>query len=108
MRAIAAVVYRCPARVRHFTELPSLDPSLELLSDSGICGFSHAARKRGFKDRAAVLHCPSLEDMIAGPSHGPLRLHLRVLHPILTMFARLGDYAVRLVPIPCRQLAVPL
>ena len=47
--------------------LPGLDPALELLSDSGIGGFSHAAHQRCFKNHAAVLHSGSLEDMIARP-----------------------------------------
>ena len=93
---------------RNFPELPGLDPALELLSDSGIRGFSHAARQRCFKDRAAVLYSRSLEDMIARPCHGLLRLNLRVLNPILPVVARLGDYAVRLMPILSGQLAVPL
>ncbi len=53
-------------------------------------------------------HSRSLEDVIARPGHGPLRLHLRVLHPILPVFARLSDHAVRLMPILGGQLTVPL
>ena len=94
--------------MRDFAELPGLDPALELLPDLGIGGFSHAAHQRCFKDRAAVLHSRSLEDMIARPGHGPLRLHLRLPQMELTMFARLGDYEVRLMPILCGKFAVPL
>jgi hypothetical protein len=68
------------ANVRNSTELPSCDPALELLPDMGIRGFSHAARERRFQNRAAVLYSRSLEDMIARPGHGPLRLHLRLLY----------------------------
>jgi hypothetical protein len=94
--------------VRDFPELPSLDPALELLPDLGIRGFSHAAPERCFKDCAAVLYSRSLEDMIARPGHGPLRLHLRLPQMELTMFARLGDYEVRLMPVLGGKLAVPL
>ncbi len=94
--------------VRDFAELPGLDPALELLPDLGIGGFSHAAHQRCFKDRAAVLHSRSLEDMIARPCHGLLRLNLWLRHLVLPMLARLCDDAVRLMPVLCGQLAVPL
>jgi hypothetical protein len=94
--------------VRDFPELPGLNPALELQPDLGIGGFAHAAQQRCFKDRAAVLHSRSLEDMIARPGHGPLRLHLWLPHMVLTMFARESDYTVRLMSILCCKLAVPL
>jgi hypothetical protein len=96
------------AKVRDFPELSGLDAALELPPNIGIRGISHAASERRFKYRAAVLYSRSLEDMIARPGHGPLRLHLPVLHPILPVFARLSDYTVRLMPKPGGQLAVPL
>jgi hypothetical protein len=101
-------VLSASANVRDLAELAGLNPALELLSDSGIRGFSHAARQRCSKNRAVVFYSRSLEDMIARPSDGPLRLHLRVLNPKLPVFAGLGDYTVRLMPILCGQLAVPL
>ena len=58
--------------MRDFPELPGLNPTLELLSDLGIRGFSHAAPERSFKDRAAVLDRQSLEDVTSRPGHGPL------------------------------------
>jgi hypothetical protein len=85
-----------------------LDPALELPPNIGIRDISQPAPERCFKDRAAVFYSRSLEDMIARPGHGTLRLHLRVLHPILPMLARLGDDTVRLMPISGGQLAVPL
>jgi hypothetical protein len=94
--------------VRDFAELPGLDPALELLPDLGISSFSHAAHQRCFEDRAAVLHCRSLEDMIARPCHCLLRLNLRLRRLVLPMLTRLCDNAVRLMPVLCGQLAVPL
>src|SRR5208282_6192775 len=94
--------------VRDLPELPGLDPALEFLPDLGIGGFSHAAHQRCFKDRAAVLHSRSLEDMIARPGHSLLRLHLWLPHLVLPTFARLYDDALRLIAILCGQLAVPL
>src|ERR1019366_9340246 len=96
------------ANVRDFPELPGLDAALELPPNIGIRGISHAAPERSFKNCAVVLYSRSLEDMIARPGHGPLRLDLRVPHLVLPMFARLSDYTVRLMPILCGQLAVPL
>jgi hypothetical protein len=94
--------------VRDFPELPGLDPTLELLPDLGIGGFSHAAHQRYFKDRAAVQHSRSLEDMISRPGHGSLCLNLWLRHLVLLMLARLRDDAVRLMPVLGSQLAVPL
>src|SRR5580658_1781923 len=94
--------------VRDFAKLPGLDPALELVPDLGIGGFSHAAHQCCFKDRATVLHSRSLEDMIARPCHGLLRLNVCLRHLVLPMLARLGDDAVRLMPVLCGQLAVPL
>jgi len=106
--AFSVLVLFADANVRDFAELPGLDPELELLSDSGVRGFSHAAPERCSKNRAVVPYSRSLEDMIARPGHGPLRLHLRLPRLVLPMFTRLGDYTVRLMPILCGQLAVPL
>jgi len=94
--------------VRDFAEFAGLDPPLELLPDSGIRGISHAARQRRSNNRAVVFDSRSLEDMIARPGHGPLRLHLRLPQMVLTTFARLGDYEVRLMPALGSKLAVPL
>jgi hypothetical protein len=94
--------------VPDFPELPGFDPAIELLPDLGMGGFSHAAHERCFKDRAAVLHSRSLEDMIARPCHGPLRLNVWLRHLVSPMLACLCDDAVRLVPVLCGQLAVPL
>ncbi len=80
--------------MRDFAQLPGLDPALEFLPDLGIGGFSHAARQRCFKDRAAVLHSRSLEDMIARPRHGLPRLNLWLRHLVLPMLERLRDDAV--------------
>ena len=93
--------------MRNFPELPGLDPALELLPDFGIRGFSHTAHERRFKNRAAILHSRSLENMIACPGYGPLRLHLRVMHSMLPVLTRLGDYVVSLMPILLGQLPVP-
>ena len=46
--------------------------------------------------------------MIAGVSHGPLRLSLRLLHSALAPFQRLRHDAVGLMPMLRGQLAVPL
>jgi hypothetical protein len=72
------------AHARDFAEFPGLDPALELLPDSGTGRFSHAAHQRCFKDRATVLHSRSLEDMIARPCHGLLRLNLWLRHLVLS------------------------
>ena len=94
--------------MRYFAELSGLNPALELLPDLGIGGFSHATYQRCFKDRAAVLHSRSLEDMIARPCHGLLRLNLWLRCLVLPMLARLCDDVVRLMPVRCGQLPVPL
>jgi hypothetical protein len=69
-------VLSASTNVRDFPELPGLDPALELLPDLGIRRLAHTAHQRSFKDGAAVLYSRSLEDMIARPCHGLLRLHL--------------------------------
>jgi hypothetical protein len=94
--------------VGDFPELPGLDPALELLPDLGVRGFSQSAPERCFEDRAAVFYSRSLEDMIARPGHGPLRLDLRVPHLVLPMFARLSDHTVGLMAILGGQFAVSL
>src|ERR1019366_7361629 len=81
----------------HGAELARLHPALELLPDVRIRGFSHTAHERRFKNRAAILHSRSLENMIACPGYGPLRLYLRLLNPILPVFACLGDDVVSLI-----------
>jgi hypothetical protein len=94
--------------VRHFPELPSFDPALELVPDLGIGGLPHAAHERRLKNGASVLYGGSLEHTIARPRYGPLSLHLRILQPILPVLARSGDYTVRLMSVLCGQVAVPL
>ena len=95
------------AAVGNFAEFAGSDPALEFLPDAGIRGFSHAACQRRFEDCAAVLYRRSLKDMIPGPSHGPLSLHLRLSGLMLPVPSRLCDNAVGLVAILSGQLPVP-
>jgi hypothetical protein len=92
--------------VWNFAKLACLDPALEVLPDAGIRCVSHAACQRGFQDHAAVLHRRSLEYVIPRPRHGPLGLHLRFPYLVLSVFARLGDYSISLVPILSGQFTV--
>jgi hypothetical protein len=46
--------------------------------------------------------------MISRPCHGLFRLNLRLRHVALPMSVRLCDDAIRLMPVLCGQLAVPL
>jgi hypothetical protein len=101
-------VLSASTNMRDFSELPDLNPALELLPDLGIGGFPYAAHQGCFNNRPLVLYSRPLEEMIARPGHGPLRLHLWLPHLVLPMLARLCDDAVRLMPVLCGQFAVPL
>jgi hypothetical protein len=92
-------------------ELARLHPALELLPHLGRRGLPHAAVERRFQNVAPVLDRRSLENMIAGIGHGPLRRLVGFvdvpLSLLLSMLPRLRYYLVGLMPVLCGQLPVP-
>jgi hypothetical protein len=88
--------------VLHETLLP------ENLPDLGIGRFTHTSLEGAFEDGATVFDGGTLEEMIAGVRHSPLRGFVRLLTLALAAFSRLLDHVVGLMPVLRGQIAMLL
>jgi hypothetical protein len=90
------------------TKFPCLQTPVELLPDLAVGRFTHPALEGAFEDGATVFDGGTLEEMISGISHRPLRRFIWLLHLLLSAFSGLRNNMIGLMTILRGQIAMLL